>query len=241
VELLTARRAPGIVAHPGGDRLGGGVSAAGIRTRARARGPLHVIFLGAVTPRKGLHRLMDAVAALPSGTVRLSVVGDLARSRAYAREVRGQVRRLGLEAQVQFLGRIPDRELTLCLAAGHVLAVPSALEGFGIAYLEGMAFGLPCLAAAEGGAGEVVEDGVSGFLIDKDSPRAIADRLRLMATDRERLARMGLAARRRYEQQPAWEEGLERIHRFIVEVAQTPAEARARLRLGPQPTFGGVS
>jgi len=241
VQALAGRRAPGVVAHPGGDRLGAGVPDADIRVRAQAQGPLQVIYVGAVTPRKRLHRLIEAIAALPPGMARLCVVGDLARSAAYARQVRGHAERLGIDAQVQFLGRLPDGELAACLATGHVLAVPSTLEGFGIAYLEGMAFGLPCLAASQGGAGEVVEDGVSGFLIDGDNPQALAGRLRLLASDRETLARMGLAARRRYEQQPAWEESLERIHRFILEVAQTSSDERARLRLGPQPTYGGVS
>jgi glycosyltransferase involved in cell wall biosynthesis len=240
VETLAARRAPGVVAHPGGDRLGFGMTAADIRTRALAQGPLRVIYVGAVTQRKGLHRLLEAMASLPPGLARLSVVGDLTREADYARGMRGLAKRLGLDGQVHFLGRLADGELAACLATGHVLAVPSALEGFGIAYLEGMAFGLPCLAAAEGGASEVVEEGVCGFLIDKGSPHLIADRLRLWASDRESLCRMGLAARRRFEQQPLWEESLERIHRFILEVAQTAAEERARLRLGPQPTFGGV-
>lgn len=241
VQALAGQDVPGVVAHPGGDRLGAGVSAAEIRLRALAEGPLQVISVGAVTPRKGLHRLIEAMAALPPGMARLRVVGDLTRSAGYARQVRGQAERLGLDARVQFLGRLTDDELAACLATGHVLAVPSTLEGFGIAYLEGMAFGLPCLAASQGGAGEVVEDGVSGFLIDGDNPQALASRLRCLASDRENLARMGLAARRRFEQQPAWEESLERIHQFILEVAQTAADERARLRLGPQPTYGGVS
>jgi len=241
VQALTGQDVPGVVAHPGGDRLGAGVQSAAIRVRALAEGPLQVIYVGAVTPRKGLHRLIEAMAALPAGMARLRVVGDLTRSAGYARQVRGQAERLGLDARVKFLGRLTDDELAACLATGHVLAVPSTLEGFGIAYLEGMAFGLPCLAASHGGAGEVVQDGVSGFLIDKDNPQALASRLRFLASDRENLARMGLAARRRYEQQPAWEASLERIHQFILEVAQTAADERARLRLGPQPTYGGVS
>jgi glycosyltransferase involved in cell wall biosynthesis len=241
VQALTGQDVPGVVAHPGGDRLGAGVQSAAIRVRALAEGPLQVIYVGAVTPRKGLHRLIEAMAALPAGMARLRVVGDLTRSAGYARQVRGQAERLGLDARVKFLGRLTDDELAACLATGHVLAVPSTLEGFGIAYLEGMAFGLPCLAASHGGAGEVVQDGVSGFLIDKDNPQALASRLRFLASDRENLARMGLAARRRFEQQPAWEESLERIQQFILEVAQTSADERARLRLGPQPTYGGVS
>ena len=241
VRALAGQDVPGVVAHPGGDRLGAGLQAAHIRVRALAEGPLQVIYVGAVTPRKGLQRLIEAMAALPTGVARLRVVGDLTRSAAYVRRVREQAERLGVDARVEILGRLTDGELAACLATGHVLAVPSTLEGFGIAYLEGMAFGLPCLAASQGGAGEFVQDGVSGFLIDEDNPQALASRLRFLASDRENLARMGLAARLRYEQQPAWEESLERIHRFIVEVAQTAADKRARLRLGPQPTYGGVS
>jgi glycosyltransferase involved in cell wall biosynthesis len=241
VRTFLGAEAPGIVAHPGGDRLGPGLTADGIRSRAHQEGPLEVIFLGAVAPRKQLHTLIEALARLEPGLARLRVVGDLTRDPGYVRRLRERASALGLDDRLQWLGELADAEVAAQLAESHVLAVPSAVEGFGIAYLEGMAHGLPSLAAARGGAAEVVEDQVTGFLLRGDDPVAVGDVLRRLATDRAHLAQMGIAARTSYEAQPGWAESLESIHHFLVNVARTSADGRARLRLGPQPTLGGIS
>ena len=89
-----------------------------------------------------------------------------------------------------------------------LLAVPSTHEGFGIVYLEGFAFGLPALAAASGGAEEVVSDGETGWSIREaasgSASRRIADRLDTLAADRGRLAAMGLRAAERHRSHPTW-------------------------------------
>ncbi len=238
---LAGSEAPGMVAHPGGDRLGPGLTAQRIRARAHDEGPLEVLFLGAVTPRKHLHTLIEALARLEPGLARLRVVGDLTRDPGYVRQLRERARALDLDGRVQWLGRLKDADLEAQMALAHVLAVPSSLEGFGIAYLEGMAYGLPSLATTHGGAAEIVADRVTGFLLRAGETGAVVDGLHRLATDRELLAQMGIAARRAYEAQPAWAEGLESIHRFIADVARTSADGRARLRLDPQSTLGGVS
>ncbi len=240
VQALAGAMAPGIVAHPGGDRLGPGLTMDRIRARANKSGPLEVIFLGSVTPRKQLHTMVEALAHMEPGLARLRVVGDLARAPRYARRLCERASALGLDGRVQWLGRRTDAEVAQHLAASHVLAVPSAMEGFGIAYLEGMAYGLPSLAASRGGASEIVENGVTGYLLAGDGPAAVVDALRQLAADRKRLAQMGMAARRVYEAQPTWAESLESIHRFMLNVARTSEDGRAQLRLGPQPTLGGV-
>jgi glycosyltransferase involved in cell wall biosynthesis len=241
VVALVGSRAPGFVAHPGGDRLGSAPTADRIRSRAQQAGPLEAIFLGAVTRRKGLHALIEALARLEPGLVRLRVVGDLTRDPGYVRRLRERAGELGLHGRVQWLGRLKDEDLAELMSAAHILAVPSSLEGFGISYLEGMAHGLPSLAASAGGAREIVEDGVTGYLLRADDANGVVDALRRLASDRELLARMGLAARQAFMAQPTWPESLESIHRFIMDVARTSADGRARLRLGPQPTWGGLS
>ncbi len=241
VHALAGSQRPGIVAHPGGDRLGPGLTAERILSRAQQEGPLEVLFLGAVAPRKQLHTLIEALARLEPGLARLCVAGDLTRDRRYVHGLRDRTSELGLDGRVQWLGRVAEGDLAALMTRAHVLAVPSSLEGFGIAYLEGMAYGLPCLAAVKGGAVEIVEDGVNGFLQRGDDPQSLADALRLLASDRRRLAQMGIAARAVYESQPVWAETLESIHRFIADVGRTLGEARAPLRLGPQTTLGGIS
>jgi len=134
--------------------------------------------------------------------------------------VRRLVDRQGLTDRVRFAGRLPDDELAATLRESHAIAVPSRYEGFGIVYLEGMAFGLPAIASRAGGASDVVTDGETGHLVDPDDPGGVADALDALASDPERLAGMSRAARRRYERHPDWETTTARVRRLLAAVAE---------------------
>jgi glycosyltransferase involved in cell wall biosynthesis len=174
-----------------------------------------VIFLGSLVPRKGPHTLIEGLSRLPDGRWRLRIVGSPDANQAYASRVRRQVTALGLDERVTFAGELPDDEVASVLRGSHVLAMPSTHEGFGIAYLEGMSFGLPALATTAGGARSVVTHGETGFLLRPDDPGAVARAVRTLEADRERLAGMGQAARERYEAWPTWAENTDSIRAFL--------------------------
>lgn len=211
-----------LVAPPAGDRFDPDVDDGEIAARAGAD-PLHLAFVGNVVPRKGLDALVDGLAAVDDDWT-LTVVGRHADA-AYARSVRRQIERAGLGSRVRMAGELSDDDLASVLRQSHVLAVPSRYEGFGIVYLEAMSFGLPVVASAAGGASEVVTDGETGFLVDPDDASAVADAVRTVARDRDRLVAMGRAARRRYEAHPDWTETVGRIRGLLAGVADRPAEA----------------
>lgn len=222
VEALVGAGRPQVVAAPGGDRLRARLTPALIEARARAPGPLRLLFLGAVVPRKGLHVLLRALRDLPPGTWSLAVAGDPDRAPAYAAALRRQVQADGLAGRVRFLGRLPDAALADWMRHSHVLSVPSLYEGFGIAYLEAMRFGLPCLAGAAGGAPEVVLDGQTGACLPPGQPAPLARWVACLAGDRALLARMSLAAFRHARSQPGWAETGQAVRAFLLE--QTPSE-----------------
>lgn len=200
-----------VVAPPGGDRFDPDIGPDEIRTRAE-RGPLGLVFVGNVIPRKGLTTLVSGVADVDADW-ELTVVGRPV-DRRYERRARRLARKEGVTDRVTFAGEVPDEELATILRTGHALAVPSRYEGFGIVYLEAMSFGLPVVATTAGGAAEAVDHGETGFLVDPDDPRAVADAIRRFA-DRSQLAEMGVAARRRYERHPGWDESAGRIRRHL--------------------------
>ncbi len=101
------------------------------------------------------------------------------------------------------------------LRLSQVLALPSSYEGFGIAYLEGLGFGLPAIATSGGAAGEIITNGSNGFLIKSGDVAALKDCLRELAQDRQRLLEFSLAARKRYEAQPGWEQTGKSIRGFL--------------------------
>lgn len=228
---------PSLVAPPAGDRLGPGLSAEAIVARARRGGPLRIAFVGSLTPRKGLHILLAALSQVPPESWMLTVIGSDRWDPAYARRIRRQIADERWAEHVELLGDISDPELAVRLAASDLLAVPSAYEGFGIVYLEGMAFGLPVLASSAGGAREVVRSGETGFLIDPGDVSGLTRAISTLVADREALARMGVAARRKFETQPSWEASASQIRAFLTDPAFRAPEAH---NLHSVPNPGGV-
>ncbi len=215
VETLVPPR-PYVVAYPAGDRFQAGLTDAQIVARAQAAGPLRLLFVGNLIPRKGLHLLLTALVRLPRTDWRLDVVGDTAVSPSYTRAIRRQMANQQLAANVTLHGPLPDPKLAELLAHSHLLAVPSSYEGFGIVYLEGMAFGLPAIAGSSGAAHEIVHHGENGFLVH-DAP-ALANHVHTLHHDRARLAAMSLAARARYRAHPTWTETTAKIRQFLQEL-----------------------
>jgi glycosyltransferase involved in cell wall biosynthesis len=103
---------------------------------------------------------------------------------------------------VTLLGRRPHRELADLLHSADVFALASELGGrrqdvIANVIVEAMAAGLPVVATAIPGADELVEDGVSGYLVRPNRVEAMADGLRRLAHDPVARRRLGEAARRR--------------------------------------------
>jgi glycosyltransferase involved in cell wall biosynthesis len=214
-----AQDRPAVVAYPGGNRLCLDLPPAQVASRARSPGPLRILFIGNLIPRKGLHVLLDGLSRLRWDSWRLDVVGSLAVDLAYVRAIRRQIKETGVTDQVSLSGPLPDAELVNCMARSHVLCVPSSYEGFGIVYLEGMAAGLPAIASSAGAAHEIVTHGLDGFLMPAGNTSALADHIRTLNADRERLVRMSLAAQQRYTAHPTWAESGERARQFLMGVS----------------------
>ena len=210
-----------LVAYPAGDQLQPQVEPEEISRRALAPGPLRILFVGNLIPRKGLHLLLQALAERQDCDWRLEVVGRMDADPAYAQRVRRQAALNHLDGRVEFRGGLSAGELSSAYRRSHVLAVPSSYEGFGIVYLEAMGFGLPALATTGGAAGEIITHGVDGFLAPAGASGAIAGLLSELCRDRQRLAGMGVAARQRYLRHPTWEQTCQSIHLFLKTLVPT--------------------
>ncbi len=212
----------GVIAYPAADHLPApneGAAEELISARGSDDGPLRILFVGNLIPRKGLRHLITALSRLPKADWLLDVVGDEAVDRAYAAELRRQIGAAGLEGNIRLHGRVSDSELAQRYRAAHLLAVLS-YEGFGIVYLEAMAFGLPVLASICGGAGEIVDSGVNGLLVEPADADGIAAHLSALARDRERLADLGRNARSRYAAHPRWADSAAAARAYLAAIVQ---------------------
>lgn len=97
--------------------------------------------------------------------------------------------RLGLGASVEFRGRLSNETLHRIYLEADLFVLPSKKEGFGIVFLEAMAYGLSVVAAAAAGALDVVEDGVTGLLVPPDDNEALSTAiLSLLENPEKRIA-----------------------------------------------------
>jgi phosphatidylinositol alpha-1,6-mannosyltransferase len=108
-------------------------------------------------------------------------------------------RELGLTHRVRFLGERHwvSGELSALYANCEAVVLPSRGEGFGLALLEGMAFGKPVVGGAHGGTPDIIEDGVTGFLTPYGEVDVLAATLRRILTDVTLRRKVGLQARER--------------------------------------------
>jgi phosphatidylinositol alpha-1,6-mannosyltransferase len=139
--------------------------------------------------------------ALPAGFRWLVVGGGDARTELERLSVA-----LGVDRYVRFIGEVPDQDARAALESSSVLVMPSAYsvdpdgvaagEGFGIVYLEAAFAGRAAIACRLGGQTDLIDDGVSGLLVDP-TPRDVAAAIRRAVTEPGLLERLGAAARAR--------------------------------------------
>lgn len=173
---------------------------------------LTVTRLAAVDAYKGVDTLIQAMPRLTRAVpdAHLVVVGDgddRPRLQALAHAE-------GVSRRVHFLGALERNDLAACYQHCDIFALPSKGEGFGLVFVEAMAFGKPVVGGAHGGTLDVIEHGKSGFLVPHGDVDQLAATLTRLLTDPALCAEIGRRARERVEQQylfPQFEARLTKI------------------------------
>ena len=213
VNDLIGNDKPSVVAYPPTDRFGEAVSENEIVERCKTK-ELKILFLGNIIERKGLHTLLEAVRPL-TFDFRLDIIGSITTDPAYANQMQKFATDNGLASVVTFHSALDNEPLKQKLKQAHILIVPSSYEGFGIVYLEGMAFGLPAIGTTAGAAGEIIEHQKTGYLIEPNDSTTLATFIAQLASNRSLLTELSLNARKRYIQQPAWNQTASQIRVFL--------------------------
>ena len=177
-----------------------------------------VLFVGRLVYRKGLHILISAVPKV------LDVFPDtifLVAGAGYARQWADfLVKRLGVQGNVRFLGHVPQALLPTLYASSTTFVLPSLFgESFGIVLLEAMSAGLPVVASRVGGVGEIVEDGVTGLLVEPGDIAGLAAALIEILSQPQRARSMGAEGRREVVSRFAWSVVAKEVEKVYEELA----------------------
>ncbi len=146
---------------------------------------------------KGMDTLITALPRLLTQRpeVQLVLVGS-GDDRAWLEDLAEQT---GVNRHVHFLTGLTYSEIAACYAACEIFAMPSGGEGFGLVYLEAMACGKPVIGGLHGGAPEVIQDGVTGYLVPHGDPIQLATSLETLLADPVHAKEMGARAKQRAE------------------------------------------
>ncbi len=156
-----------------------------------------VLFVGALSIRKGARYLFQAFHELPHRMKELVIVGT----------VHDEVRPLAAEFRdlnVKFLGVVPNTKLNQLYSSSHAFVLPSVEEGLAMVMAEALACGCPVIASESTGAADLFTNGREGFIVPARDPFAIRDCLTCLADEPELRERMSSAAIERVKSLNEW-------------------------------------
>jgi glycosyltransferase involved in cell wall biosynthesis len=175
-----------------------GVPVDGYPQPARTHEPPRVLYVGLLTPRKGVLDLLAASRLLRARGIshELHLLGGTPDEGPSAEaEVR-----TALDGAERLLGTRSPEQMPAEFAAADVVCLPSWWEAMPLSVLEAMAAGVPVVATDVGDVGRAVVDGVTGYVVPSKDPQALAGALERLLVDPQLRRRMGAAGRARVEE-----------------------------------------
>jgi colanic acid/amylovoran biosynthesis glycosyltransferase len=169
-----------------------------------------LLYVGRIAANKGLPILLQSLVSLQSShpEITLTVVGD-GEDRSFLEEMSLQ---LGLQERVNFVGYKSQAEVRQYLQQTEVFVLPSFAEGVPVVLMEAMAAGVPVVATQIAGISELVEDGISGYLVPPGDPISLTKRIESLLNDGELRSRLGASGRLKVEREFNLDREVERLY-----------------------------
>ena len=186
--------------------------------RGSQDGVVRLLSVGAVVPRKGFDVLIAALATLTDLPWRLTIAGDRTRDRDAAARLDADIARHALGERIAVLGAVSPQRLAALYAEADLFVLASRFEGYGMAYAEALAHGLPVIGTNAGAIPDTVPPD-AGLLVDAGDIPALAHALRRVIGDADLRQRLADAARAAAPQLPTWRQSAEIFARALETLA----------------------
>jgi glycosyltransferase involved in cell wall biosynthesis len=183
------------VARPGSDPV--------VPAKGSCNGIVRLLSVGSLVPRKGYDVLIAALATLADLPWQLTIAGDAERDRAAAAAIRSNIARSGLTERIALVGAVAPARLAELYLAADLFVLASRFEGYGMAYAEATAHGLPVIGTTAGAIPETVPS-EAAILVAPDDAAALARALRQLIADKNERHRIAAAARSAAARLPTW-------------------------------------
>lgn len=158
-----------------------------------------ILFIGTITPRKGVDVLVESANELHKYEEKFKVIiaGDTTLNEEYSSEISQMISDYGLSDHIDILGYTDHDDLRKLRVSADVFVGPSREEGFGMVFTEAMASGLPVIGSKVGGIPDQIENGVNGYLIPPNEPEILAEKIRHLLRNPSQKERMARESRNR--------------------------------------------
>lgn len=177
-----------------------------------------VLFVGTVTPRKGVRELVRAVPRMDADQVHFPVVGRTDLDAGYVGEIRQALEDGGVSDRVTLTGFVPEDDLHALYELADAFTLPSFEEGSSISVMEAIAAGLPVIGSRIDGIVQQIEDGVHGYLVEPGDIDGLAAAFDRIVQDDSARAEMTAAVSERSEEL-SWERVVDRTVEVYRQVA----------------------
>ncbi len=172
--------------------------------RSRREGPVRLLCVGSISPRKAQHILVKACTYLEEGSYVMEFAGSIDSDEDYASMVQDLIKKENLSDSILVSGELSGEELARAYMNADILVHPSRWEAFGISIAEGMWYGLPVIASEIAAVPELVRHGENGLLTPPGDVTGLADAINGLISDRSLRLQMGEKSRMFAERLNDW-------------------------------------
>lgn len=187
--------------------------------RSRRDGPVRLLCVGSISPRKAQHVLINACTYLDRGSYKMEFAGSIESDEKYVVSVQDLIKEKNLSDSIMVLGELSGEDLERAYMNADILVHPAIWEAFGMSIIEGMWYGLPVIASDIAAIPELVRDGVNGLLTPPGNAEKLASTMKNLIRNRELRLHMGEESRMFSERMSDWNDTGKEFMELVIKAA----------------------